>query len=205
MNTTTEIDPQLVKQLREKTNAGFMDCKRALVESGGDLAKAETILRTKGIAAAGRKAARVTKEGIVASYIHLQGKVGVLVEVNCETDFVARNEKFREFVKDITLHIAAAHPLYVSRADVPRNLIDAEREIYRAQAKGQPENVMEKIVEGKLDKFFNRVCLLEQGYIKNADETIGDLVKAKIAELGENIVIRRFVRYLVGEPLPNEA
>ena len=205
MKTTTEIDPQLVKQLREKTNAGMMDCKRALVESGGDLEKAEAILRTKGVAAAGRKAARATKEGIVASYIHLQGKVGVLVEVNCETDFVARNENFREFVKDITLHIAAAHPLYVSRADVPGNLIEAEREIYKAQAKGKPENVVEKIVDGKLDKFFSTFCLLEQGFIKNPDETIGDLVKAKIAELGENIVIRRFVRYLVGEPLPSEA
>jgi elongation factor Ts len=205
MKTTTEIDPQLVKQLREKTNAGMMDCKRALVESGGDIEKAETILRTKGVAAAGKKAARATKEGIVASYIHLQGKVGVLVEVNCETDFVARNENFREFVKDITLHIAAAHPLYVSRADVPSNLIEAEREIYKAQAKGKPENVVEKMVEGKLDKFFSTVCLLEQGFIKNPDETIGDLVKAKIAELGENIVIRRFVRYLVGEPLPSEA
>jgi elongation factor Ts len=204
MKATTEIDPQLVKQLREKTNAGMMDCKRALVESGGDLEKAEAILRTKGIAAAGRKAARATKEGIVASYIHLQGKVGVLVEVNCETDFVARNENFREFVKDITLHIAAAHPLYVSRADVPGNLIEAEREIYKAQSKGKPDNVMEKIVEGKLDKFFSTVCLLEQGFIKNPDETIGDLVKAKIAQLGENIVIRRFVRYLVGEPLPSE-
>jgi elongation factor Ts len=205
MKATTEIDPQLVKQLREKTNAGMMDCKRALVESGGDLQKAEAILRTKGVVAAGRKAARATKEGIVASYIHLQGKVGVLVEVNCETDFVARNENFRGFVKDITLHIAAAHPLYVSRADVPGNLIEAEREIYKAQAKGKPENVVEKIVEGKLDKFFSTVCLLEQGFIKNPDETIGDLLKAKIAELGENIVIRRFVRYLVGEPLPSEA
>ena len=135
MKTAAEIDPQLVKQLREKTNAGFMDCKRALVESGGDLDKAETILRTKGIANAGKKASRATKEGVVASYIHLQGKVGVLVEVNCETDFVARNENFREFVKDITLHIAAAHPLYVSRADVPGNLIEAEREIYKAQVK----------------------------------------------------------------------
>jgi elongation factor Ts len=205
MKATTEIDPQLVKQLREKTNAGMMDCKRALVESGGDLEKAEAILRTKGIAAAGRKAERATKEGIVASYIHLQGKVGVLVEVNCETDFVARNENFREFVKNITLHIAAAHPLYVSRADVPGNLIEAEREIYKAQAKGKPENVMEKMVEGKLDKFYSAVCLLEQGFIKNPDETIGDLLKAKIAELGENIVIRRFVRYLVGEPLPSES
>src|SRR6266508_28750 len=205
MPAATDINPQLVKQLRERTSAGVMDCKRALAESGGDLEKAEAILRTKGIATAGKKASRVTKEGIVASYIHLQGKVGVLVEVNCETDFVARNESFREFVKNITLHIAAAHPLYVSRADVPGNLIEAEREIYKAQVKDKPENVMEKIVEGKLDKFYSTFCLLEQGFIKNADETIGDLVKAKIAELGENIVIRRFVRYLVGEPLPNEA
>ena len=204
MNTTTEIDPQLVKQLREKTNAGFMDCKRALVESSGDLAKAESILRTKGIASAGKKSSRVTKEGIVASYIHLQGKVGVLVEVNCETDFVARNENFREFVKDITLHIAAAHPLYVSRADVPGNLIEAEREIYKAQVKGKPDNVAQRIVEGKLDKFYCTVCLLEQAFIKNPDVTIKDLLTGKIAELGENIVIRRFVRYLVGEPLPSE-
>ena len=205
MKTTAEIDPKLVKQLREKTNAGFMDCKRALAESGGDLEKAETILRTKGIASAGKKASRATKEGVVASYIHLQGKVGVLVEVNCETDFVARNENFREFVKDITLHIAAAHPLYVSRVDVPGNLIEAEREIYKAQVKGKPANVADKIVEGKLDKFYNTVCLLEQGFIKNPDVTIKDLLNAKISELGENIVIRRFVRYLVGEALPSEA
>jgi len=203
-----EIDPQLVKQLREKTNAGFMDCKRALAESGGELETAEAILRMKGIVIAGKKASRVAKEGIVASYIHyihLQGKVGVLVEVNCETDFVARNENFREFVKDITLHIAAAHPLYVSRADVPDNLIEAEREIYKAQVNGKPENVMNKIVEGKLDKFFSTVCLLEQAFIKNPDQTIEDLVRSKIAELGENIVIRRFTRYLVGEPVPAEA
>src|SRR5213594_4883350 len=151
MKATTEIDPQLVKQLREKTNAGFMDCKRALVESGGDLPKAEAVLRTKGIASAGKKASRVTKEGIVASYIHLQGKVGVLVEVNCETDFVAKNENFRAFVKDITLHIAAAHPLYVSREDVPAKMIESERAIYEAQVKGKPANVVEKMVEGKLD------------------------------------------------------
>jgi len=204
MKTAAEIDPQLVKQLREKTNAGFMDCKRALVESSGDLQKAEAILRTKGIASAGKKASRATKEGVVASYIHLQGKVGVLVEVNCETDFVARNENFREFVKDITLHIAAAHPLYVGRADVPGNLVGAEREIYKAQVKGKPENVAEKIIEGKLEKFYSTVCLLEQGFIKNPDVTIKDLLNGKISELGENIVIRRFVRYLVGEPLPGE-
>ncbi len=199
-----EIDPQLVKQLREKTNAGFMDCKRALAEGGGDLEKAEAILRMKGIASAGKKASRATKEGIVASYIHLQGKVGVLVEVNCETDFVARNENFRDFVKDITLHIAAAHPLYVSREQVPSKMINAERAIYEAQVKGKPANVLSKIVEGKLDKFYSTVCLLEQGFIKNPDQTIKELLNAKIVELGENILIRRFTRYLVGEPIPAE-
>jgi elongation factor Ts len=205
MKTTTDIDSQVVKQLREKTNAGFMDCKRALTESGGDLEKAEAILRTKGIASAGKKASRATKEGIVASYIHLQGKVGVLVEVNCETDFVARNENFRGFVKDITLHIAAAHPLYVSRDQVPSQIVEAERAIYEAQVKDKPANVLGKIVEGKLDKFYSTVCLLEQAFIKNPDQTIKELLNAKIAELGENIVIRRFTRYLVGEPLPAEA
>jgi len=204
MPATTEINPQLVKQLREKTNAGFMDCKRALAESGGDLGKAEAILRTKGMASAGKKASRATKEGIVASYIHLQGKVGVLVEVNCETDFVARNENFRDFVKDITLHIAAAHPLYVNREQVSSKIVEAERAIYETQVKGKPANVVSKIVEGKLDKFYSTVCLLEQAFIKNPDQTIKELLNAKIAELGENVVIRRFTRYLVGEPLTAE-
>ena len=204
MPATTEINPQLVKQLREKTNAGFMDCKRALAESGGDLEKAEAILRAKGMASAGKKASRATKEGIVASYIHLQGKVGVLVEVNCETDFVARNENFRDFVKNITLHIAAAHPLYVNREQVSSKIVEAERAIYEAQVKGKPANVVGKIVEGKLDKFYSTVCLLEQAFIKNPDQTIKELLNAKIAELGENIVIRRFTRYLMGEPLPAE-
>jgi elongation factor Ts len=199
------MTPQLVKQLREKTNAGIMDCKRALAETGGDLEKAEAVLRTKGIAGASKKASRATKEGIVASYIHLQGKVGVLVEVNCETDFVAKNEKFREFVKDITLHIAAAHPLYVNREEVPAQLIESEQAIYQAQVKGKPENVISKIVAGKLDKFYSTVCLMEQGFIKNPDQTVKELVSTKIAELGENIVIRRFTRYLVGEPLGAEA
>src|SRR5918911_5432353 len=149
---TADIDPQIVKQLREKTNAGMMDCKRALTESGGDLEKAEAILRTKGIASAAKKSTRTAKEGIVAAYIHLQGKVGVLVEVNCETDFVAKNENFREFVKDITLHIAAAQPQYVSRDQVPAKTIETERAIYTAQITGKPANVMEKIVAGKLDK-----------------------------------------------------
>ena len=200
-----QIDPKTVKELRDRTNAGMMDCKRALTEAHGDLVKAEVILRTKGIASASKKASRVTKEGIVASYIHLQGKVGVLVEVNCETDFVAKNEIFRLFVKDITLHIAAAHPLYVSREDVPGNLIEAEREIYKAQVKGKPEAVINKIVDGKLEKFYSTVCLLEQGFIKNLDQTIKELLSSKITELGENIVIRRFTRYLVGEALTHDA
>jgi elongation factor Ts len=194
-----EVNPTLVKQLRDKTNAGMMDCKKALVESDGDLSKAEDILRKKGIASASKKASRSAKEGVVASYIHLQGKVGVLVEVNCETDFVAKNETFRNFVKDITLHVAAAHPLYVSRDQVPVESIEREREIYRAQVAGKPPNIVEKIVEGKIDKFFSTVCLVDQAFIKNPDQTIKELVSSKISELGENIVIRRFARYAVGE------
>ena len=194
-----EVNPTLVKQLRDKTNAGMMDCKNALVESDGDLSKAEDILRKKGIASASKKASRSAKEGIVASYIHLQGKIGVLVEINCETDFVAKNENFRDFVKDITLHIAASHPLYVSRVQVPIQVIEREREIYRAQITGKPANIVEKIVEGKVDKFFSTVCLLDQAFIKNPDQTVKDLVSLKIAELGENLVIRRFARYAVGE------
>jgi elongation factor Ts len=200
-----EITSQTVKELREKTNAGMMDCKRALNEAGGDIEKAETILRQKGIAGASKKSSRATKEGIVASYIHLQGKVGVLVEVNCETDFVAKNEGFRAFVKDITLHIAAAQPLFVSREEVPNELVEKEKEVYAAQVKGKPENVTAKILEGKLDKYYSTVCLLEQGFIKNPDQTIKELVASKIAEIGENIVIRRFTRYSVGEPLAGEA
>jgi elongation factor Ts len=185
--------------LRDKTNAGMMDCKKALVESDGDLSKAEDILRKKGIASASKKASRSAKEGVVASYIHLQGKIGVLVEINCETDFVAKNENFRDFVKDITLHIAASHPLYVSREQVPIQVLEREREIYRAQVTGKPASIVEKIVEGKVDKFFSTVCLLDQAFIKNPDQTVKDLVSLKIAELGENLVIRRFARYAVGE------
>jgi elongation factor Ts len=197
----SDVSSTLVKQLREKTNAGMMDCKKALVEAGGDLEKAEDILRKKGIASASKKASRSVKEGVVASYIHLQGKVGVLVEVNCETDFVAKNEIFREFVKDMTLHIAAAHPVYVVRDEVPGAVIEREREIYREQVKGKPANVVEKIVDGKLEKFYGSVCLVDQAFIKNPDQTIKDLASSKIAELGENIVIRRFTRYAVGEDL----
>jgi elongation factor Ts len=196
-----QVSPALVKELREKTNAGMMDCKQALVEAGADIEKAEEILRKKGIASASKKAIRSAKDGLIASYIHLQGRVGVLIEVNCETDFVAKNENFREFVKDLTLHIAAAHPAYVSREQVPAELIEREREIYRAQVKGKPDNVVEKIVDGKLDKFYSSTCLLDQAFIKNPDQTIKELVASKIAELGENIVIRRFARYAVGEDL----
>jgi elongation factor Ts len=196
-----EVNPALVKQLRDRTNAGMMDCKKALVESAGDLTKAEEILRKKGIAGASKKASRSAREGVIASYIHLQGKVGVLVEINCETDFVAKNENFRDFVKDITLHIAAAHPLYVSREQVPAEVLEREREIYRAQVVGKPPNVVEKIVDGKLEKFYSTVCLLDQAFIKNPDQTINDLVALKIAEIGENIVIRRFTRYAVGEDI----
>ncbi|MFQ3670227.1 MAG: translation elongation factor Ts [Verrucomicrobiia bacterium] len=193
------INPNDVKLLREKTNAGMMDCKRALEEAKGDPAEAEKILRKKLNLSASKKASREAKEGIIASYIHLGGKVGVLVEVNCETDFVARNENFREFVKDITLHIAAANPQYLSRDDVPASVIEQEREIAAGQVQGKPPQVVEKIVQGKLDKVYNTLCLLEQPFIKDTNRTILDLVKEKIGELGENIVIKRFVRFGLGE------
>jgi elongation factor Ts len=196
-----EIPAALVKELREKTNAGMMDCKKALTEAGGDLVKAEDILRKKGIASAGKKADRAAKDGIVASYIHMQGKVGVLVEINCETDFVAKNEIFRDFVKDVTLHIAASHPLYVNREEVPEGVIARERDIAAAQVQGKPANIVEKIVDGKVDKFYSTICLMEQAFIKNPEVSIKELVASKIAELGENIVIRRFTRYTLGESL----
>ncbi len=197
----SEISAALVKELREKTNAGMMDCKKALAEAEGDLTKAEDILRKKGIASAGKKADRAAKDGIVASYIHMQGKVGVLVEINCETDFVAKNEIFRDFVKDVTLHIAASHPLYVNREEVPESVVAREREIAAAQVQGKPANIVEKIVDGKIDKFYSTICLAEQAFIKNPEVSIKDLVASKIAELGENIVIRRFTRYTLGESL----
>ena len=209
----SEITPQHVKTLRDKTNAGMMDCKRALTETGGDIEKAEDLLRKKGILKAASKSTRATKEGIVASYIHMQGKVGVLVEINCETDFVAKNESFRDFVKDITLHIAASSPICVSREQVPADLVARERAIAIAQieeeskksGKSKPANIVEKIVDGKIDKFLAGICLLDQPFIKNPDITVQDLMKTKISELGENIIIRRFTRYSVGEQLEVEA
>ncbi|MES2597910.1 MAG: translation elongation factor Ts [Verrucomicrobiota bacterium] len=194
-----EITAQLVQTLREKTNAGMMDCKKALKETEGDLEKAETLLRKKGITKAENKGDRQTKEGIIASYIHMAGRIGVLIEVNCETDFVARNDIFQAFVKDVSLHIAAANPKFLAREEVPADLIAKEREIAAEQVKGKPEAIVEKIVQGKIDKIFAEQCLLDQAFIKNPDQTIGDYVKSKIAELGENLVVRRFVRYAVGE------
>ena len=193
-----EITASLVKELRDKTNAAMMKCKEALKEADGDLEKAETILRKKGLKAADKKASRSAKDGVIASYIH-HDKVGVLIEVNCETDFVAKTDVFRDFVKDVTLHIAAAQPTCVSRDQVPAELVEKEKEIFADQVKGKPENVVEKILEGKLDKYYSTICLLEQGFIKDPDQTVGDMLKSKIAELGENIVIRRFTRYALGE------
>ena len=197
-----QIDSKLVKTLREKTGAGMMDCKQALQEGNGDIVEAEKILRKKGIHTANKKASRAAKEGCVASYIHHGSKLGVLVEINCETDFVARNDAFRELVKDVTQHIAAANPSYVKREDVPAVVVDGEKEIYRAQVKDKPAPAVEKIVAGKLEKFYSTVCLLEQPFVKNPEISIKDHVTAKIAQLGENIVIRRFIRWQLGEELP---
>jgi elongation factor Ts len=193
-----EITAEIVNKLRQKTNAGMMDCKKALTEAQGDLEAAETILRKKGIMKAGTKQDRATKEGIIASYIHLAGRVGVLIEVNCETDFVAKNENFQAFVKDLTLHIAAANPTYLQKEDVPQDIIDKEKDIAADSLKGKPADKLEKILEGKLNKIFSEQCLLDQAYIKDDKLTISDLIKSKIAELGENIVVRRFTRYAVG-------
>ncbi|HJX02165.1 MAG TPA: translation elongation factor Ts [Candidatus Humimicrobiaceae bacterium] len=196
-----EIKAELVKELREKSNAGMMDCKKALVESKGDIKKAEEILNEKGLVQASKKAFRATKEGIIDSYIHLGSRIGVLVEVNCETDFVARNEMFKNLVHDILLHIAAAAPLYVSKEDVPGEVLDKEKELYRKQAlnEGKPENILDKIAEGKLKKYYEENCLLEQPFVKDNDIKIDDLVKQNIAKIGENIVIKRFERYVLGE------
>jgi elongation factor Ts len=197
----SEISAAVVKKLREETGAGMMECKKALGEAGGDFEKAKIILRKRGIAIADKKSARAAKEGIIASYIHIGDKVGVLVEINCESDFVARNPDFREFVKNITLQVAAAEPRYVGREDVPAALIEREKEIAAAQVKNKPPQAIAKIVEGKLDKFYQTICLMEQGYVRDQNQTIKDLVQATVAKLGENILIRRFIRWKVGEAL----
>lgn len=194
-----QIDANTVKVLREKTGAGMMDCKQALTEAKGNPEEAEKLLRKKGIAVAGKKASRAANEGCIASYIHHGSKLGVLLEVNCETDFVARNDAFRDLVKDIAQQIAAASPTYVRREDVPAAVIESEKEIYRAQVKDKPAAAIDKICQGKLDKYFSTVCLLEQPFVKNPEITITDHITAKIAQLGENIVVRRFTRWQVGE------
>ena len=196
-----QIPAQLVKELRERTNAGFSDCRAALIEANGVMEKAIEILRKKGQAAAAKKAMREASEGLVGSYIHAGGKIGVLVELNCESDFVARTERFQALCHDIAMHIAALDPRYVRREEVTPEMLEKEREIYRAQAlaTGKPEQVVEKIVSGKMEKFYEENCLYEQHYIKDESMTIGEMVKQAISDLGENIVIKRFSRFKVGE------
>lgn len=196
-----EISASSVRDLREKTGAGMMDCKKALVETQGDFEKAVDYLRKKGIASAAKKAGRLAKEGAVTSYIHGEGKVGVLLEVNCETDFVARTEQFRQFVKDVSMHIAAASPRWVRPEEVPADIIEKEKEIAIAQmqASNKPAAVLEKIAEGKIKKFYEDHCLLQQPFVKDTSKTIEQLVKENIAALGENISVRRFARFVLGE------
>lgn len=197
------ITAEMVKTLRERTGAGMMDCKKALVETNGDIDKAIDFLREKGLAAASKKAGRAATEGAVEAYIHAGGRIGVLVEVNCETDFVAMTDGFKALVKDIAMHIAAASPLYTTREEVPAEIIAHEREILKAQAmnEGKPENIAEKMVEGRVEKYYKDNCLMDQAFVKDADMTIAELIKASIAKMGENISIRRFVRYNLGEGL----
>jgi elongation factor Ts len=201
------IDAKIVKALREKTGAGMMDCKKALQEAEGNEEKAIDILREKGLSAAAKRSGRVANQGIIDSYIHLGGRIGVIVEVNCETDFVARNEEFREFVRNICLQVAATNPSYLKREEVPENILDKERQIITAQAlnEGKPEKVIEKIVEGRLDKYFRENCLLDQNFVKDEDVTIGVLLTNLIAKIGENIVIRRFSRFEIGEGLETDS
>ncbi len=196
----TTISAELVKNLREKTGVGMMECKKALTESNGDFEKAIDLLRQKGLATAQKKAGRTASEGLIESYIHM-GKIGTMVEVNCETDFVARTDDFKELVKDIAMHVTAANPIYLSREDVPQNVIEREKEIYRVQVADKPPQVVEKIIEGKLEKFYADFCLLDQIFIKDPDQKkkIKNLITDKIAKLGENIIIRRFTRFQLGE------
>ena len=196
---SSPITAQMVADLREKTGAGLLDCKKALGESNGNVDEAITILRKKGAASAAKKADRATKEGLIESYIHVGGKVGVLIEVNCETDFVARNEDFRAFVKDLCLQIAAASPQYVSRDEVPESELQKERDIAAAQVQGKPPAAVQKIVEGKLDKYYSTVCLLDQPFVKLPEKTVKELLTDQIAKIGENLQVRRFIRYQIGQ------
>ncbi len=193
------ISAQMVSALRERTGAGLMDCKRALTEAGGDTDQAETLLRKRGVVQAAKKAGRATSDGLVESYIHLGGKVGVLIEVNCETDFVAKTDDFKGFCRDLCLQIAAAGPIVVKRDEVSAELVEKEKEIAEAQASGKPPVAVQKIVEGKMDKYYSTVCLLDQPFVKNPDQTIQELLTAMVHKLGENIIVNRFVRYKIGE------
>lgn len=195
------ITAAMVKELRDKTGAGMLDCKKALEEANGDLQKASEILREKGLSAAANMSDRIATEGVVESYIHAGGRIGVLVEVNCETDFVAKTDNFKEFVKDVAMQIAAAAPLYVSKEEVPAEALEKEKEILRAQAlnEGKPANIVDRMVEGRIGKYYEENCLLEQDFIKDPDKTISALLNEKVAQIGENISIRRFVRYELGE------
>ncbi|MDI3508839.1 MAG: elongation factor Ts [Clostridiales bacterium] len=201
------ITASQVKELREITGVGMMDCKSALIEANGDMDRAVEILREKGLAAAAKKAGRVASQGIVDAYIHGGGRIGVLVEVNCETDFVANTAEFRSFVHDIAMQIAAANPRYVAKEDVPSDVLEKEKEILRQQAinEGKPENILDKIIEGRIDKFYKEVCLLEQPFIRDTDRAVKDLVMEQITKFGENINIRRFTRYEMGEGLEKVA
>ena len=194
------ITAGMIKELREKTGAGMMDCKKALTASEGDPEKAVDFLRQKGLASASKKASRTASEGLIESYIHM-GKIGTMVEINCETDFVARTDDFKELAKDIAMHIAAASPVYLSREDVPQDILEREKDIYRAQIEGKPPHVIEKILEGKLEKFYADTCLLDQIFIKDTEQkkSIKNLIDDNIARLGENIVLRRFVRFQLGD------
>ena len=196
-----EVSAATVKDLREKTGAGMMDCKKALTECGGDLEKAVDYLRQKGLAAAAKKASRVATDGAVGAYVHPGGKIGVLVELNCETDFVARTTEFQNLLKDVAMQIAAANPRYIRAEDVPASDLEKERQIYRQQAldTGKPEKVIDKIVEGKMERFFSEVCLLEQSFIKDPDLKMSEVLTNAVARLGENIRVRRFTRYHLGE------
>ena len=201
-----EVSAAAVKNLREKTGAGMMDCKKALAESGGDLDKAVDYLRQKGLAAASKKASRAASDGAIGAYVHPGGKIGVLVELNCETDFVARTPEFQNLLKDIAMQIAAANPRYIRPEEVPTGDLEKEREIYRRQAleSGKPEKVVDKIVDGKIDRFYSEVCLLEQSFIKNPDRKVSDILTEAVARLGENIQVKRFSRYQLGEGAPQE-
>lgn len=197
------ISASMIKELRERTSAGLNDCKKALTETNGDMEKAADYLREKGLAAAAKKAGRIASEGIVEAYIHGGGRIGVLVEVNCETDFVARNDVFRGFVKDVAMHIAATNPLYVSKDDVPAEDIEKEKAVLRAQAlnEGKPEKIVDKMVEGRISKFYENYCLLEQPFVKDPEKKVSDILNALVSTIGEKITVRRFVRYEKGEGL----